>query len=164
MELDVFENPWYGARGRHRSAAKKGGRKRRGLRNPIAMPATMREWTQGVDLMDGIAAVGGLAAATMIPGLIVKDTSTTGKKLLKLVVAIGCALGAGALGRSMVSSAVGRAAILGGVAGVGAQALGAFTSVQIGQPKLLGRGRIGETTLISPSLTREGERVGIIQP
>ena len=48
-------------------------RRRRGYRrNPgaLALPGTMREWTQGIDLMDAGAAVGGLAMATMIPGMI----------------------------------------------------------------------------------------------
>ena len=141
-------------------------KRKRARRNPVAkglaMPSTIREWTQGVDLMDAGAAVGGLAAATMIPGIIVKDTTTMGGKILKLVISLGSAMGAGALGRAMISPSAGKAAIIGGVAGTAAQALGMFTNVKIGERKMLRR--IGETTTISPGVTREEESVSLIQP
>lgn len=137
-----------------------------GERNPgaLAMPATFREWTQGVDLMDAGAAVGGLAASTMIPGTIVKVTETGWQKFLKIVVSLGCALGAGALGRAMVSPSAGKAAVIGGVAGTTAQAIGAFTGFTIGEKRLTSR-HIGVTTPISPSTGgREGEVTSVIEP
>lgn len=143
-------------------------RRRKSRRNPMAkaleLPRTVREWTQGVDVMDAGAAVGGLAAATMIPGIIVKDPVTIWQKLWKLGVSLGAAFGAGAIGRAVISPSAGKAAVIGGVAGTAATAIGMFTGFTIGQPKKLGTRRIGETTLVSPSPTREGETVNVILP
>ena len=139
-------------------------RRRRRRRNPraVALPGTMREWTQGVDLMDAGAAAGGLAMSTMIPGIFIKTTDTTAQKLWKLAVSLGSAIGAGAIGRAMISPSAGKAAIIGGVAGTAAQALGMFTNIQIGQPGP--RRRLGVTTPVSPPTSREGEIVSIIEP
>lgn len=140
-------------------------RRRRRRSNPMAIRGTMREWTQGVDLMDAGAAVGGLAMSTMIPGMLVKDTTTLTGKLLKLSASLGSAIGAGAIGRAMISPSAGKAAIIGGVAGTAAQALGMFTSIEIGQRRLLGSGRrVGATETISPRVVSEGEQTGIILP
>ncbi len=159
--LMLLENPWYGQPRRHSRAAKKG--VRRSMRNPIAALGTTREWTQGVDLMDATMAVAGLAGATMIPGMIVKDTSTTGKKFLKLAVSLISAVGVGALAKSMVGSAAGKAAVIGGLAGTASQALGMFTSVKIGNP--IGTShRIGVTEATSPTDRNILETPGLIQP
>ena len=137
-------------------------------RNParaLAMPATVREWTQGVDLMDAGAAVGGLAMSTMLPGVIVKVTDTTGQKVWKLVIALGAAFGAGAIGRAMISPSAGKAAVIGGIAGAAAQGLGMFTGINIGRKMITGsRTRLGETTIVSPSTSPGGEQTGIIIP
>lgn len=144
---------------------------RRRSRNPkaLALPGTMREWTQGVGVMDAAAAAGGLAASTMIPGMIIKDSVTTGQKIMKLLVSLGAAIGAGALGRAMVSPGAGKAAMIGGVAGTAAQAIGMFTNIQIGQQSRAISGRptsrrLGETVTVSPATTREGETVSVILP
>ena len=130
-----------------------------------ALKGTMKEWTQGVDLMDAGAAVGGLAMATVVPGMIVKTTDTMTQKLMRLAVSLGAAVGAGALGRSMISPSAGKAAIIGGVAGTAAQAIGMFTTIQIGQPRRLGSPRrLGETMTVSPRFTPEGEQTGVILP
>ena len=164
-ELMLLENPGFNSFGMMNP-------RRRRRRNPVArsrslaLPSTMRGWTQGVDLMDAGAAVGGLAASTMIPGMIVKDATTIGGKLTKLAVSLGSALGAGALGKTMISPSAGKAAIIGGVAGTAAQALGMFTNIQIGEQSSTRRviRRIGDTMEVSPASTREGERVSIIEP
>jgi len=140
-------------------------RKRRSRRNPVgalALPGTVREWTQGVDLMDAAAAVGGLAASTMIPGMIVKTTVTTWDKILKLAISLGAAVGAGSVARSMVSPSAGRAAIIGGIAGTAAQAITMTTGIQIGGPKALrpGRPQFRETIHVSPA----AEEVQMIRP
>ena len=84
-----------------------------------------------------------------------------GQKLLKLAVSLGAAMAAGALGRSMISPSAGKSAIIGGVAGTAAQALGMFTNIKIGNPAPR---RFGATTTVSPSFTREGETVSVIEP
>ena len=123
----------------------------------LAMPKTVREWTQGVDLMDAGAAVGGLTASTMIPGMIVKDTTTGFQKFWKLSVSLICAVGAGAIGRAMISPGAGKAAIIGGLAGTAAQAIGMFTGFQIGQRgKPSARRSIGESRFSTP-----GEEPGV---
>ena len=157
--FDEFNNPitFYNPR-----------RKRRKRRNPmakaLAMPGTFKEWTQGVDLMDAGAAVGGLAASTMIPGMVIKTTDTGGQKFMKLLVSLGCAIGAGALGKAMINVGAGKAAITGGIAGTAAQAIGMFTTFQIGQPTHIANRpirRVGEATQV-PS---RGELpVTMIQP
>lgn len=137
--------------------------RRKGLA-ALAAPGTWREWTQGVDLMDAGAAVGGLAAATMIPAMIVPVTNTNMQKFWKLLASIGSAVGAGALGRAMISQSAGKAAIIGGVAGAAAQAIGMWTTFQIGGAKRIGRRGLGEAALVSPPTSREGEIVSVIQP
>ena len=53
----------------------------------------------------------------------------------------------------------------GGLAGTLQQALAAFDILKIGQPRRLSSPRrVGETTLVSPSPTREGETVNVIMP
>ena len=150
--LMLLENPYYRPRRKRRG---------KGRKNPmaraLALPGTFREWTQGVDLMDAGAAVGGLAAATMLPGMLVRDTSTMGRKFMKLLVSLGAAMGAGALGKAMISASAGKAAIIGGIAGTSAQALGMFTTIKIGQP---GGRRIGETFNVPSSQ----EQVQMIVP
>lgn len=140
-------------------------RRRSNPRRALAVPATFREWTQGVDLMDAGAAVGGLAASTMIPGMLVPTTDTMARKLWKLTASLGSAVAAGALGKAMISASAGKAAIIGGVAGTAAQALGMFTNIQIGGRRMLGSGRpIGETMTLSPRYVPEGEQTGVILP
>ena len=155
--LALLENPWRNPRRR--------GRKRNPAR-ALAMPQPVRGWMQGVDLMDAGAALGGLAASTTIPAMLVKDTTTMGGKLLKLVASLGSALAAGQLGKMVISPSAGKAAVIGGVAGTAAQALGMFTSIKIGgSQRLLGPGRsIGAQEIISPPMTREEEVVSLIQP
>jgi len=153
--FDEFGNPVYLGGGNSMS--------RRTKRNPatsLAMPKTFREWTQGVDVMDAGAAVGGLSASTMLPGMFIKDTVTTGQKLMKIGASLIAAMGAGALGKAMISSSAGKAAVIGGFAGTFAQALGMFTNIQIGRKSL----QVGETSLVSPATTREAEKVSFIQP
>ena len=127
-------------------------------RNQIAR-VIPREWTQGVDLMDAGAALGGLAASTMLPGMIVRTADTMGQKIWKLVVCLGATVGAGMVLRN-VSPGAGKMAVAGGLAGTLSQALSMFTNVKIGQP---GRS-IRTSTVVSPSYSREQETVQLITP
>ena len=105
-----------------------------------------KEWFGGLDMMDMGAALGGLAASTMIPGMIIKEATTPGQKLWKAVAAFACAVGAGFVFRN-VSPSAGKYAIAGGVAGALAQTLGAFTNIKVGAPMRYlpaGRRSIGE--------------------
>ncbi len=115
--------------------------------------------TQGVGTMDAIAAGAGLAAATMIPGLIIKDTSSTSGKLLKLAVAFGSAAVAGIAFKSLAGSKAGQMAVVGGLAGMAVQAVGAYTPIKVGTPS-----RIGDPLTIAPSMTRDKETVQLIRP
>jgi len=130
--------------------------------NPLKALAIPREWSQGIDLTDAGAAVGGLAASTMLPGMLVRVADTTGQKLLKIGASLACALGAGYIAKN-ISPSAGKAAVTGGVAGTVVQALGMFTSIQIGEPKRLSR-RIGEKVMVSPIMTRSDEEVSVIIP
>ena len=143
-ELMLIENPYgrYNPRRRHA----KGGKKM--AKNPTAM--ITREWLQGVDATDATAALGGLAAATMLPGIFVKDTATTTGKLLKLLASVGSTIAAGFIFRN-ISSTAGKMAIAGGLAGTLSQALAMFTNVKIGAPRRY-NGRIGESRTSNPGV------------
>ncbi len=159
MDLLLEENP-FGRRRYHR-------RSRRNPTNPVAALGTLKDWTQGVGLQDAAFAVGGLAAASIIPGIFIKVTDTTTQKLTKIGVALLATVAAGALGNAMIGRKAGQSVVLGGLAGTAAQAIGAFTTYSIGNSRTLALGsgrRIGESTLVSPPLNREGEMVGIISP
>lgn len=130
------------------------------MRNPLNVGTLQKEWLGGMDAMDMGAALGGLAASTMLPGMLIKDTSTTTKKLLKATVAFACAAGAGFVFRNLSANA-GKMAIAGGVAGALAQTLGAFTSINIGTP---GQRMLRGSTVVSPSYSREQESVQLITP
>ena len=132
--------------------------------NPTRALGLPAGWMQGVDMTDAAAAGVGLAAATILPELIVKDTSKTSGKILKIVAALGSAVLAGMLLKKWNPGA-GKAAVLGGMAGTVIQAVGAFTPLKIGGGALaLPMGRIGETSKVWQSPSREGETVNMIQP
>jgi len=132
----------------------------------------MKAWTHGFGVTDIAAAAGGLAAATMIPGMIIKPSAgaielNTMQKVLKVVIGVVAAFGAGAAAKSFLTEKAGQAAAAGGLAGVVAQAVGAFTPYSIGRPALMAGSRVrrfGEATTVSPAYTREGETVQLIQP
>ena len=142
-------------------------RRRRKSRNPtIAIPG-VKKWSQGVDLMDVAGGVAGLAAATMVPGMIIKDTTTATQKFMKVLAAVAAALGVGYIAREVISPSAGKAAIIGGLAGTGSQVIGMTTGLTIGGPRriLLSPGRrIGGQEVVSPATAREAEVVSIIQP
>ena len=129
-------------------------------RNTMAVSAKSigREWFGGMNLTDMGSALGGLAASTMLPPLVVKDTSTTGMKVAKAVTAFACAAGAGFIFRN-INPLAGRYAVAGGVAGALAVTLGLFTGVQIGAPGVsrslpVGRSRVG-ASYMEPSMPYE---------
>ena len=126
-------------------------------------------WTQGVSIMDAAAAVAGLAGAAYLPSLVVKDVTTTTGKLLKVVAALGSTIVIGmALKRAAPGSA--KAAVIGGLAGTTVQALSLFTGIKVPGfgGNLLSSGgpirQLGETTLFSPRMSREGETITMIKP
>ena len=132
------------------------------MANPLAQ---VRQLSQGVGAEEIAGAVGGLALVSMLPSRIVKGTDQTAK-LMRLAVAIGLAFGAGFGAKQFLSKGAAQAAVLGGLAGAAAQALQVFANVKItGGPQALTVGRrIGETMLVSPSMTQEGETVQLIRP
>jgi len=143
-------------------------RKRRNTMKNPKMPKNVHQFFQGLDAMDAVSALAGFAGASMLPGLIVKTADTNGKKVGKLLLAAGSTGIVGAAAKSITGSMSGaQAAVAGGLAGTLAQAIGMFTSVTIGN-KALASGhatrRIGTSTVVSPSYSREGETVNLITP
>ena len=143
-------------------------RRKRRKSNPLANPARalpiVGGLTKELNLTEAGLAVGGLAAATMVPAMFMKSETTLGK-VGRVAVAIGIALGLGNLVRGWISPAAGKAALYGGLAGAGAQAIGAFTSFKIGGRLALPAGRrIGVSETVSPPQARGEERVSIIRP
>ncbi len=100
------------------------------MRNPLAL-GLPKDLFAGMDLMDMGAAAGGLVASTVLPGMIIKDTSTTMGKVLKVGVALGGAALAGFV-FAKVSPKSAKFAVAGGVAGALVQAIGAFTPLKLG--------------------------------
>jgi len=166
MELLLEQNPmrWYGTPRRRKKSR---GRRSTMRRNPSAMaiPLVGQFMPRGIKLMDMVAAAGGLAAVSILPGMIVKDQATGGQKLLKLGVAFGSAIVAG-FAANTISKGSANSAVLGGLAGVGLQVLNLIrpgTAIAGGRRVPVGR-RIGASDIISEPFTREGERIGVLQP
>lgn len=149
--IALLENPYYRSRRRHR-------------RNPRGITAATRQWAQGVTVTDAVAAAAGLAAASLIPSMVIKTMTTTTQKILRIAVSAATAMAAGYVGK-MVNASVGKAAIIGGFAGTAAMALQSFTSYKLtGAPLGLPPGRMSNAIPVSPSPSREGETVSLIQP
>jgi hypothetical protein len=107
----------------------------------------VKSWLQGIDLIDAAAATAGLAAATLLPGLVMKNAPTTPiAKAGKLALAVAAAGLAGMVFKGVNTSA-GKAAVIGGLAGTASQALAMFTSIKIGAPA----GRVGLPSPIAAS-------------
>jgi len=148
-ELMLIENPYgmYNPRRRHSKKSKGGHMKR----NPLK--GATKEWFQGVNMVDAGAALGGLAVATMLPGMIVKVPAgaapTTNQKIMKIAVAAVGTVVTGFAFRNLSANA-GKMAIAGGLAGTLSQVVGSFTPWKIGQnqiaaPQMARVGRIGES-------------------
>ena len=102
-------------------------RRRRSSRNPIAKTIP---YTQGTDIMEMVGAVGGLAASGLVPAMIIKPNVgatvlTDTQKWMKIGLAFVIAVGAGMVGKQMK---IGKAALIGGIAGTGAIAYSELTS------------------------------------
>lgn len=112
-DLLLYENPRRRAHRKHR--------------NPATIKAQANKWMQGAGVMDVAAGVAGMAAAFMVPPYVIKSTTalTTSQKWQKVGVSAVAALGAGYLIK-MASPGSGKAAVIGGAAGVVAQALATF--------------------------------------
>ena len=106
-------------------------RRRHSSRNPVAKSlGGAIPYTQGTDIMEMAAAVGGLAVCGLVPAMVIKPTAgaaglTDVQKWLKIGVAFALAVGAGMIGKTMK---VGKAALIGGIAGTGAVAYSELTS------------------------------------
>lgn len=147
-KLMMMENPYgYGF------DAAPNPRRKKNRRNPAMSLTKPKTWMQGIGVVDIGAAIIGLWAATSIPAMFVTDTSTTGKKLVKVGVSAASAAVAGFI-LGMARRDAGRAAALGGFAGTAMQALSSFTTYKIigagGAPRALGTrftaAPLGQTT------------------
>jgi len=129
--------------------------------NPFAGTAALKKWTQGVSPTDAILVAGGAAGATYLSGMLVRGDN----KLMKLATSFGAAVIIGYGANAMLGSAAGKAAAMGGFAGVATQAIAMFTGISLGGPRAVsGPRRIGSASAVSPSMSREGETVSVIQP
>lgn len=126
-------------------------------------------WTQGVGVMDAVAAAAGLAAATLIPPMIIKASTTTTEKLERVGISIASAIVVGIAAKSVFKNnqSAAKAAVIGGLAGAAAQVLNMFAGVKItgnSSIRSLPMGRVGETSVVFPRSSRDGETVNMIQP
>ena len=142
------------------------GRRSRTMRNPRAMsiPLVGQFMPKGIKAVDMIAAAGGLALVSFLPGMLVKTPVTMGQKWLKIGVAFGSALIAGYAANTIAKGSA-QSAVLGGLAGVGLQIV---ESISPGLVPVRGRvpvgRRIGAAQTVSMPFSRSSERVGILQP
>jgi len=110
-------------------------------RNPIPFVGTL---TQGVGIEDAVAAIAGLALSTVVPGVIVKPAAAGGaltdtQRWMKVLTGVAVALAAG-YGAEMVSRGSGKAAVLGGLAGAGVNAINVLKPGIISGPAALNPG------------------------
>ena len=120
----------------------------------------------GVGLMDAGMGLAGVAVATWLPGQVVKTVTTTGQKFLSAGASLVAAIAVGYAAKSVVSTEAAKAAVIGGMAGFAAHTITLFSG-----RALFGGGsghstirRIGESSIVSNSISRDGERVSVIQP
>ena len=163
LESNPWGNPWYGQPRRHAKAARKGQRGR--TRNPVtALGRTfgLQNAAQGVGGEEVLGAVGGFAATSLIPPMIIKDAGTQGGKLMRIGAGVLVTVLVGMAAKS-VSPKAARAAIVGGFAGVAIQAIQAFTPLKVmGQ---LGSGyRPGAAEIVNFPRDEQSETVNVIQP
>ena len=136
---------------------------RRNPTNPIsALSKPLESITGGLPIMEIVAGASGLAAVTIVPNMVVKDSSKITGKLFKLAVGIGTALGVSYLAKSLGSNAQ-KAALIGGFAGVTVVGINMLRPGTIGEGNLLGPG-IREGAFVSHGGARSEENVGVILP
>jgi len=130
----------------------------------------IKKLTLGVDAMDIVGAGAGLAASTILPTYIVKDTSTTSGKLMALGASAAMAIVAGFVAKSVgKQSGLAKAAVLGGMAGTAITAVRMFAPTLLPNPismggRMLTAPRPAAAFPVSPAPQRESETVSLIQP
>ena len=136
------------------------------MANALALPKSIRQWTQGVDLTDAAAAAAGLVAATVLPTMLVKNTSNITGKALRIGAGVLAAGAAGSIGSAMFNSKVGKAAAIGAMAGVVTQLITMLGIVKLGGANPVSRavGRIADADIISMPSARSEETVNMIFP
>ncbi len=133
MKYMIEENPYFGGYG-YSNPRRRSHKRNSGLfGNPMSLAKT-KTWTAGVGVADLIAGAAGMWASAYIPGLFVRDTSTTGKKILKIVAAILVAGVSGAVVKGVTKNPqMAKAATFGGMLGVTTNVISMVSGVQIGK-------------------------------
>jgi len=103
------------------------------MKNPLAVKGITKEWFGGLTFMDMGAALAGLAVTTALPSYLVKDTTTTTNKILKVAAAFGSAALSGFVFRN-ISPSAGKYAVAGGVASALSQTLSVAVGINLGRP------------------------------
>ena len=162
LESNPWGNPWYDQPRRHSRAARRGWRGR--TRNPVTALGRsfgLQNAAQGVGGEEVLGAVGGFAASSLIPPMIVRDAGTQGGKLMRIAAGVVATVLVGMAARS-VSPKAARAAIVGGFAGTAIQAIQAFTPLKV--MGSLGSGRMGAAEIVNFPRDEQSETVSVIQP
>jgi len=127
-------NPWYGQSRRHSAAAKKGWRSRR--RNPagaLALPAGVRQWTQGVGVEEIMGGGLGLVSASALPAWIVPDVATIGQKWMRVLMGAISTFGVGFVVNAVAGTKAAKASVIGGLAGTAITAINTLTPFRLGK-------------------------------
>ena len=154
MDVMLEENPWYNPRRRRAR------RSRSRSRNPLAGILPTGRLMQGVGGEEVLGAVAGFGMTSLVPPMIVREGETMGGKIMRLVAGLATTVIAGMALKSL-SPRAGRAAVVGGLAGVSIQAIQGFTPLKISRQLT---GRIGTTQVVTFPEERSEETVSIIQP
>ncbi len=164
LESNPFGNPWYGQPRRHSKAALKGARGR--TRNPVAAIGRsfgLQNMAQGVGGEEVLGAVGGFAASSLVPSMIIKDAGTQGGKIMRIVAGVATTVLAGMAVKSFSPKAA-RGVIVGGLAGTAIQAIQVFTPLKVMGQLGSGGSRFGAAEVVNFPESRSEETVNVIQP
>ena len=147
-------------------------RRKKARRNPVAKSIN-KDLTRGVGPKDILAGGVGLAAATILPSMLVKDSTTTTQKILKAGAGVLGAVAAG-FAAYQVDKSIAKSAVIGGLAGVAVNTLNSFrpgtiaasTQTQVQRARMLGAARpmIRENVQVNPAFARSDEIISVIQP
>ena len=123
--------------------------------------------TGGVGIKEIVGGAAGLAGSSMLPNVFIKTVPVTnGEKAIKIGVSILSTLAVGYI-FSKYDPRAGRAAIIGGLAGVAVNVVNIVRPGTVSAARQIASGpvrRLGEAQTVSPGFTREGENVTLIRP
>lgn len=165
-EILMQENPYNPWVKRHyrRSSRRRSRRNPISAMNPLSV-AKVQSFYKGVTMKDALFGTVGLAGASLVPGMVIPNATTTTRKLARTVLAFFTAGVLGLAAESVGDKMNGRAAVIGGMAGAIAHTANLWAGIKFaGRTGISGSRRVGAARIVSPSFRRESETVSLITP